>query len=82
MADTGNGHVVTRSDGGGLKDLGDLCENVEHQAREAKYATAAGDARSAAERIERVLDEEARLRLAYRRWLATTGAVSDSRMST
>lgn len=68
MADTGNGRV-TASDGGGLKDLGDLCENVEHQAREAKYATA-GDPAAAVERIERVLDEASRLRLGLRSWQA------------
>lgn len=78
----GKGAVVTRSDGGGLKDLGDMCETVEMQAREAKFAAVAGEARDFEAAIERAQDEISRLRLAYRRWLAIGQPVSDNRAST
>lgn len=82
MANDGNGAVVTRSDGGGLKDLGDLCQDIEAQAREARYASADEDERDALEKIENVLDGASRLRLALRSYLATRVAVSDNRAST
>lgn len=65
-----------------MKNLGDLCETIGIAAREAQFAVVEGDPQAMADSIERLGEEHARLRTAYRMWLgAVLGPVSDSRAS-